>query len=97
MHILLPRNVCILIHNCFSFSKGKVEEDRFIRAQDAAKLEAIHAKRLKEAQAAAAASEEDQYNTHIVPVMTEIKGFLSATDKVSDKTLEAIARWKLGL
>jgi hypothetical protein len=79
------------------FRQGKVEEDRFMRAQDAAKLEAIHKKLLEQAQAAAAASDSDQYQTHILPVMMEIKSVLANSDSLSDESLENLARWKLGL
>ena len=68
-----------------------------MRAQDAVKLEAIHKQRLEQAQAAAAASEEDQYKTHILPVMMEIKEVLAVSDSLSDESLENLARWKLGL
>lgn len=68
-----------------------------MRTQDAAKLEAIHMKILEQAQAAAAATEDDQYMTHILPVMMEIKEVLAVSDSLSDESLENLARWKLGL
>lgn len=90
---------CLVIPTDFyaSFQQGKVEEDRFMRAQDAAKLEAIHKKLLEQAQAAAAATDHDQYQTHILPVMMEIKSVLASSDSLSDESLENLARWKLGL
>jgi hypothetical protein len=81
----------------FIHPQGKVEEDRFMRAQDAAHLKKIHDAMLEQAKAAAEAHESVQFKDHIHPVMMEIKGMLASSDSLSDKSLETIAKWKLGL
>ena len=74
-----------------------------MREQEAAKLDTIHSKQLKQSRAAATANAEDQFKTRILPVMMEIKGILvassskSSSDSLSDESLEKLARWKLGL
>ena len=68
-----------------------------MRAQDAANLKKIHDAMLDQAKAAAAADESVQFKDHIHPVMMEIKGLLASSESLSDKSLESIARWKLGL
>jgi len=77
--------------------KGRVEEDRYVRAQETEQLKKIHGLMLEQAQAAASADADSQFNEHVAPVMAEIKGILDSKDTLSDASLESLARWKLGL
>jgi hypothetical protein len=77
--------------------QGKVEEDRFIRSQDAVKLAKLHGELLQQAQEAASAKDAEQFDDVIAPLITEIKGMLAPGESLSPETLKAIAKWKLSL
>ena len=86
-------------YSCFStlIPQEKVEEDKYMRQKDAAILEKIHAKMMEDAMAAAEASADSQFDDHVKPVMEEIRAMMASGDSLSDESLEALARWKLGL
>lgn len=52
---------------------------------------------VEQAQAAASANADSQFEQHVKPVMDDIKSLLDSADSLSDASLEHIARWKLGL
>jgi mevalonate kinase len=67
-----------------------VEEDRYIREQEKAFFE--------KRKAELAASEHEEYKQKIAPAMAEAQEALKKLgENISDKGLEALARWKLGL
>jgi hypothetical protein len=68
-----------------------------MRAQEQEQLAKIRGDTMQAAEAAAAASEETQFQDHVLPVMEEVKGLLAPGDSLSQKSLEKLARWKLGL
>jgi len=75
--------------------KERVEEDRFMRAQDEKWRE-----KLREIRALEATDEEHRIHSEVIsPVMQEVSSMLAATGdgNVSETGLERMAKWKLGL
>jgi hypothetical protein len=68
-----------------------------VRAKEVEQLAKIHMAMIEQAQAASAVDEETQFDEHVAPVMEDIKDMLAPGDKLSDASLEIIARWKLAL
>lgn len=75
-------------------SQEKVEEDRYMRAQEEAWKEKLRKLRAQ----AEAEKEVSLHNEVVEPVKADIAKMLSLSgDKVSDEALEALAKWKLDL
>jgi hypothetical protein len=68
-----------------------------VRAKEVEQLAKIHMTMIEQAQAAAAVDAEAQFDEHVAPVMDHVKDLLAPGDKLSEASLEAIARWKLAL
>jgi gas vesicle protein len=72
----------------------KVEEDRYMRAQEEAWKE-----KLRKLKAEEMHMREDALHAEVVkPVMEDVSKMLAKTgDSVSDEALENLTKWKLGL
>jgi hypothetical protein len=72
----------------------KVEEDRYMRAQETAWKEKLRALKDQEEHE----REGDHYHAVVEPVMGDVAKMLEGTgDKVSKEGLEVLAKWKLDL
>jgi len=79
----------------YTTEQERVEEDRFMRAQDEKWRE-----KLREIRALEATDEEHRIHSEVIsPVMQEVSSMLAATGdgNVSETGLERMAKWKLGL
>lgn len=75
------------------YTKERVEEDRFMREQEKKFFE-------QKKQELTQQKDVDEFQNKIAPAMAEAMAVLKDagdTTVVSDKGLEALARWKLGL
>ncbi|GAX28681.1 hypothetical protein FisN_33Hh043 [Fistulifera solaris] len=73
--------------------KERVEEDRYMREQEKKFFE-----QKKKETANMQQKEMDEFQAKIAPAMAEAHSILKESgNDVSDKGLEALARWKLGL
>lgn len=74
--------------------KEKVEEDRYMRAQEEAWKEKLRKLKAQEE----AEREEVMHNEVVDPVKADISKMLARSgDKISDAGLEILAKWKLDL